>query len=148
MTDRTPSTAAGRTLLADIRELAGAFHQVGSLRDHADPNDKTGWNVHGIETCEDPYCMDALTADAAILAIEAEARAPLDVERLRKLAAEVLDCCGVEETWGAGQCAAHDDLRAALEEPTPERYTDTEYEQAFHDREVAERRSISEEPTT
>ena len=48
----------------------------------------------------------------------------------------------------SGNIADWQRLRAALEEPTPERYTDTEYEQAFHDREVAERRSISEEPTT
>jgi hypothetical protein len=58
-----PTTEAGKRLLADIRELAEAFHQVGSLRDHADPNDTTGWNVHGIDTCEDVYCMDALAAD-------------------------------------------------------------------------------------
>jgi len=90
---RTPATAAGRALLADIRELAGAFHQVGSLRDHADPNDKTGWNVHGIETCEDPYCMDALTADAAILAIEAEAHSQINVAAI----AEALDY--IEDEW-------------------------------------------------
>ena len=43
-----------------IRELAETVHQTGLIRDHADPNDKTGWNVHGIETCEDSLCVDAL----------------------------------------------------------------------------------------
>ena len=68
----TPRTKAGADLQADIRELAEAFHQVGSLRDHADPNDKTGWNLHGIETCADPYCLDALAAGVVIRAIEDE----------------------------------------------------------------------------
>ena len=45
-----------------IRELAETVHQTGSLRDHSDPNDRTGWNVHGIETCEDPLCIEALAA--------------------------------------------------------------------------------------
>ena len=49
-------------LTALLREAIEAVHQTGSIRDHADPNDKTGWNVHGIETCEDALCVDALAA--------------------------------------------------------------------------------------
>lgn len=48
-----------------IRELAEEIHQTGSIRDHADPNDKTGWNVHGIETCEYALCVAALAATAS-----------------------------------------------------------------------------------
>jgi hypothetical protein len=129
-----PTTAAGRALLSDYRELAGAYHQVGSLRDHADPNDRTGWNLHGIETCEDPYCMDALAGDRAILAIEAEARAPLDaeIERLRAaleraieamdmvrdgLAVHSTDAIVISEESILRHAAR--EARAALEEPTP-----------------------------
>ena len=49
-----------------IGELAGVVHQTDSLRSHADPNDHTGWNLHGIETCADPLCMDALAWRAAL----------------------------------------------------------------------------------
>lgn len=69
----SPRTEAGRALQAEYRELGEAFHQAGSLRDHADPKDKTGWNLHDIESCEDPYCLDALSGGDAILAIEREA---------------------------------------------------------------------------
>lgn len=43
-----------------IRELAETVHQTGGARDHHDPIDVTGWNVHGIETCQDPLCVEAL----------------------------------------------------------------------------------------
>ena len=49
-----------------LREIIEDYHQVGPVRDHADPKDKTGWNRHGIETCEDTYCLDALTTIAAL----------------------------------------------------------------------------------
>jgi len=45
-----------------LRDTAEAYHQAGSLRDHADPNDRTGWHVHGIETCEDVLCLETLAA--------------------------------------------------------------------------------------
>lgn len=45
-----------------LREAIETVHQTGSIRDHSDPNDTTGWNVHGIETCADPLCVDALAA--------------------------------------------------------------------------------------
>lgn len=45
-----------------LRDLAAEVHATGSIRDHADPNDHSGWNVHGIETCEDLLCVDALAA--------------------------------------------------------------------------------------
>jgi hypothetical protein len=51
-----------------IGELAEVVHQTDSLRSHADPNDKTGWNRHGIETCADSYCVDALAWRAALAA--------------------------------------------------------------------------------
>lgn len=77
-------TTAGQGLFRDIVELAGAFHQTGSIRDHADPNDTTDWNVHGIETCADVYCVDALAADQVIAAVETEA---VSAERARLVAA-------------------------------------------------------------
>lgn len=43
-----------------IRELAVEYHNTGSMRDHADPNITTTWIVGGIETCEDPLCVEAL----------------------------------------------------------------------------------------
>jgi hypothetical protein len=49
-------------LLELVRELAETCHQTGSIRDHADPTDRTGWNVHSIETCDDSLCVDALQA--------------------------------------------------------------------------------------
>ena len=49
-----------------LRDCAEAYHQTGSLRSHADPNDRTGWNLHGIETCEDDFCVEALAALAAL----------------------------------------------------------------------------------
>jgi hypothetical protein len=45
-----------------IRELAEELHQTASIRDHADPNDRTGWHVHAIETCEYDLCVDSLAA--------------------------------------------------------------------------------------
>jgi hypothetical protein len=52
--------------LAKLRELIGElahdYHHTGSIRDHADPNDKTGWNVKGIETCDDVLCREARAA--------------------------------------------------------------------------------------
>jgi len=96
MTDRTPTTAAGRALLAE---------------------------------CED---MDWPTLPDVILAIEAEARAPLEAEierlnaRIVSLNAEVLDRM---DQWHRGSLARDElarqqnaeikRLRAALEEPTP-----------------------------
>jgi hypothetical protein len=50
------------TLRELLREAIEAVHQTGSIRDHSDPNDTTGWNVHGIETCADPLCVDSLAA--------------------------------------------------------------------------------------
>lgn len=46
-----------RALLAD---MAPAFHATESVRDHADPTDKTGWHVKGIETCADALCVEAV----------------------------------------------------------------------------------------
>lgn len=55
-------------MLADanslIGELAVTVHQTDVVSNHADPKDKTGWNVHGIETCADPLCVDALAFEA------------------------------------------------------------------------------------
>jgi hypothetical protein len=45
-----------------IRELAEELHHTASIRDHADPNDRTGWHVHAIDTCEYDLCRDALAA--------------------------------------------------------------------------------------
>jgi hypothetical protein len=42
-----------------IRELVYEYHHSGSIRDHADPKDRTGWNVKGIETCDDTLCVEA-----------------------------------------------------------------------------------------
>jgi hypothetical protein len=44
------------TLRELLREAIETVHQTGSIRNHSDPNDKTGWHVHGIETCEDALC--------------------------------------------------------------------------------------------
>ena len=60
---------AAQLALDLLPDLSVAYHQVGSLRDHADPKDKTGWNLHGIETCEDVYCLDALASLAALRAV-------------------------------------------------------------------------------
>ena len=61
----TDLAAAARAALDLLPDLSVAYHQVGSIRDHADPKDRTGWNVHGIETCDDSYCLDAIaTIDA------------------------------------------------------------------------------------
>lgn len=60
-----PSGASTTALRELLREAIEMVHQTGSLRDHSDPDDKTGWNVHGIETCADPLCVDALAALAA-----------------------------------------------------------------------------------
>jgi hypothetical protein len=60
--------AAARLSLDLLPDLSVAFHQTGSIRDHADPKDRTGWNVHGIETCDDSYCLDAIAAIAALRA--------------------------------------------------------------------------------
>jgi len=68
-----PKTEAGKQLLADIRELAQVIHHTGNLRDHNNPNDKTGWNLGPIETCEDLYCIEGRDASDAIDAIEREA---------------------------------------------------------------------------
>lgn len=38
------------------------YHVYGSIRDHHDPKDTSGWNVHGIETCEDGLCVEARKA--------------------------------------------------------------------------------------
>ena len=51
---------AAKAALELLTDLSVAYHQAGSIRDHADPNDKTGWNVHGIETCGDLYCTVGL----------------------------------------------------------------------------------------
>jgi hypothetical protein len=59
---------AARLALGILSDLSVAFHQTGSIRDHADPKDRTGWNVHGIETCEDAYCLDARIALHALRA--------------------------------------------------------------------------------
>jgi hypothetical protein len=61
----TPPSEEATGLRELLREAIEVVHQIGSLRDHADPNDKTGWNVHGIETCQDPLCVDALAALAS-----------------------------------------------------------------------------------
>jgi len=63
-----------------IRELAETVHQTGSLRDHADPNDKTGWNVHAIETCDDGLCRDALAAIDRLAASPSPLRATTEPE--------------------------------------------------------------------
>lgn len=65
-----PLREAAQAALDLLPELSVAYHQVGSLRDHADPKDKTGWNLHGIETCEDTYCLDALATIAALDRLE------------------------------------------------------------------------------
>jgi hypothetical protein len=62
-----------------LREAIETVHQTGSIRDHSDPSDKTGWNVHGIETCADPLCEEAHNALAA-----PSRDAGLDVERLAR----------------------------------------------------------------
>lgn len=49
-----------REALELIAEMAPDYHFHGLVRDHADPTDKTGWNVKGIETCADPLCVEAL----------------------------------------------------------------------------------------
>jgi hypothetical protein len=96
-TDRTPTTAAGRALLARL-----------SL--------DVPWFIAGSVAAETDL----------ILAIEAEARAPLDVERLAR-AIHDLRWCKAGDLWHA---IAHDDEEgyrtelarayalAALEEPT------------------------------
>lgn len=53
-----------------LREAIEELHQVGLVSDHADPTDRTGWNVHGIETCGYPLCRDALAALAAADSID------------------------------------------------------------------------------
>jgi hypothetical protein len=70
MTDNGLAALAAALETADalIGELAEVVHQTDSLRSHADPNDKTGWNLHGIETCADPLCVDALAWRAALAA--------------------------------------------------------------------------------
>jgi len=60
--------AAARLALDLLPDLSVAYHQTGSIRDHADPKDRTGWNVHGIETCDDSYCLDGIAAIAALRA--------------------------------------------------------------------------------
>lgn len=50
------------TLRELLREAIETAHQTGTIRDHSDPNDTTGWNVHGIETCGDLLCVEALAA--------------------------------------------------------------------------------------
>ena len=45
-----------------ILELATEYHQTGSIRNHSDPSDATGWNVKNIETCADPLCVEAVAA--------------------------------------------------------------------------------------
>jgi hypothetical protein len=60
-----PVTDAGlrEAQLAELlREAIEVVHQTESIRRHADPNDKTGWNIHGIETCADPLCVASLAA--------------------------------------------------------------------------------------
>lgn len=42
-----------------LREAIHEVHVTGSIRDHADPNDRTGWHVKGIETCADLLCVEA-----------------------------------------------------------------------------------------
>jgi hypothetical protein len=67
--------AAARMALDLLPDLSVAYHQTGSIRDHADPKDRTGWNVHGIETCDDSYCTEGLAAvDALRAALIEEAR--------------------------------------------------------------------------
>lgn len=61
-TEPEPLTGREAALRELLREAIEIVHQTDSIRSHADPNDKTGWNVHGIETCEDRLCMDALAA--------------------------------------------------------------------------------------
>ena len=72
LNDRIRESATLRAALDEadalIGELAEVVHQTDSLRSHADPNDKTGWNRHGIETCADSYCVDALAWRAALAA--------------------------------------------------------------------------------
>ena len=57
---RPSGDEALRAALSLIAELASAYHQTGSLRDHADPNIRTGWVVGPIATCEDPLCVESL----------------------------------------------------------------------------------------
>ncbi len=59
-----------------IRELAETVHQTGAIRDHVDRADKTGWNVHGIETCDDLLCVEALAWLATLTTPEPETDTP------------------------------------------------------------------------
>ena len=45
-----------------VGELAQEYHHSGLISHHADPEDKTGWYVKGIETCADPLCVESLAA--------------------------------------------------------------------------------------
>jgi len=67
------AAALDEDTLGLIRDLADAYHQTGSLRDHADPEDWTVWNPTGIETCADELC-DAATAIAAAYRARVEGR--------------------------------------------------------------------------
>ena len=62
-TPDTTEARAERELLRELlREAIETVHQTGTLRDHADPGDRSGWNVHGIETCRYSLCIDVLAA--------------------------------------------------------------------------------------
>jgi hypothetical protein len=58
--DRREALDEAAALRGCLREAILQLHQTGLIRDHHDPADKTGWNVHGIETCADPLCVEAL----------------------------------------------------------------------------------------
>jgi hypothetical protein len=61
-------SVAEKAKVARLRELVGElaheYHAYGLIKDHADPTDKTGWNVRGIETCGDVLCRQALAETA------------------------------------------------------------------------------------
>jgi hypothetical protein len=60
--ERDAAREDAERLAEALRDMVPVYHQTGSLRDHADPTDRTGWNVKGVETCEDESCHDALDA--------------------------------------------------------------------------------------
>ena len=52
-----------------LREAVETVHHTGSIRDHVDESDKTGWNVRGIETCRSPECVEDLDLLARLSAL-------------------------------------------------------------------------------
>jgi hypothetical protein len=64
-------TARRERVIDLILSLAVELHSTGLDINHADPTDRFGWNVNGIETCRYGLCVEALATIEDIKSVAA-----------------------------------------------------------------------------